>query len=144
MRAAQPRGAHLVTVLQDLYPELAVQLGIPLLRGPLSQGLSYLRDSSLKAAAANVVVGHRMAQRVLARAVAADHVHVMHNWSDDEQISPIPHADNPLRREWGLEDKFVVGYSGNLGRANEFNTILDALDRLRGTTRICLVFMVWR
>jgi colanic acid biosynthesis glycosyl transferase WcaI len=141
MRAAGRRGAHLVNWLQDLYPEVAVQLGIPLLGGPLSQGLSYLRDRSLHAAAANVVVGHRMAERVLARGVARDRVQVIHNWSDDEQISPIPHADNPLRREWGLADKFVVGYSGNLGRAHEYNTILAASERLRSHPRIVFVFM---
>jgi hypothetical protein len=28
---------------------------------------------------------------------------------DDEQISPVSNADNPLRRAWGLENKFVVG-----------------------------------
>jgi glycosyltransferase involved in cell wall biosynthesis len=141
MRAARRRGAHLVNWLQDLYPEVAVQLGIPLLGGPLSQGLSYLRDRSLHAAAANVVVGHRMAERVLARGVAHDRVQVIHNWSDDEQISPIPHADNPLRREWGLADKFVVGYSGNLGRAHEYKTILAASERLRTHPRIVFVFM---
>jgi glycosyltransferase involved in cell wall biosynthesis len=141
MRASRRRGAHLVNWLQDLYPEVAVQLGIPLLGGPLSQGLSHLRDGSLKAAAANVVVGHRMAERVLARGVAADRVHVIHNWSDDDEISPIPHADNPLRREWRLADKFVVGYSGNLGRAHEFKTILDASERLRTQARIVFVFM---
>jgi glycosyltransferase involved in cell wall biosynthesis len=36
-----------------------------------------------------------------------------------------------LRREWGLENKFVVGYSGNLGRAHEFYTILGAAEALR-------------
>src|SRR5262249_2364813 len=47
-------------------------------------------------------------------------------------ISPVSHADNPLRRSWGLADKFVVGYSGNLGRAHEFETVLSAAERLRG------------
>ena len=40
-------------------------------------------------------------------------------------------ADKPLRRAWGLEDCFVVCYSGNMGRAHGFVTILDAAERLR-------------
>jgi glycosyltransferase involved in cell wall biosynthesis len=32
-----------------------------------------------------------------------------------------------LRREWGLADAFVVGYSGNLGRAHDAETILAAI-----------------
>src|SRR5262249_22978803 len=141
MRAAERRGAQLVNWLQDLYPEVAMQLGVPLLGGPLGQTLAHMRDRSLKAAAANVVVGQGMAERVLARGAAPDRVHVIHNWSDDEQIVPVPHANNALRREWGLEGKFVVGYSGNLGRAHEFKTILGAAERLRASSHIAFVFI---
>jgi glycosyltransferase involved in cell wall biosynthesis len=136
MRVAQRRGAHLVNWLQDIYPEVAIQLGVPFVKGPISHGSCYLRDQSLNAAAANVVVGNRMADRVLLRGVDPKRLHVIPNWSDDNEILPIPHADNPLRREWGLKDKFVVGYSGNLGRAHEFDTVLKAADRLRDHPRI--------
>src|SRR5262249_27557810 len=37
---------------------------------------------------------------------------------------------NPFRRAWGLEHKFVVGYSGNLGRAHDIETILSAAGEL--------------
>ena len=35
-----------------------------------------------------------------------------------------------MRQAWGLSDRFVVGYSGNLGRAHEYETMLDAMVRL--------------
>ena len=141
MRATKRRGVHLVNWLQDIYPEVAIQLGVPVLRGPIGRGLSYLRDKSLQAATANVVVGQRMRERISSRGICSDNVHVIHNWSDDEQISPVSNADNPLRREWGLDDKFVVGYSGNLGRAHEFETVLAAGERLRNDPRIVFVFI---
>src|SRR4029079_12220462 len=53
------------------------------------------------------------------------------NWTDDNDVRPISHANNPLRQQWGLEDKFVVGYSGNLGRAHEFATLIAAAERLK-------------
>jgi len=87
MQAAKRCGAQLVNWLQDLYPEVAVQLGVPLLGGPLGQALAHMRDRSLKAAAANVVVGQRMAERVLARGAAPDRVHVIHNWSEDQCLT---------------------------------------------------------
>ena len=43
--------------------------------------------------------------------------------------------------EWGLGDKFVVGYSGNLGRAHEFDTVLAAAERLRHAPRIVFLFI---
>ena len=141
MHATKRRGAHLVNWLQDIYPEVAIKLGVPLVKGPGGQVLAFLRDASLKAASANVVVGERMAEYVMSRGIPPDRVHVIHNWSDDEQISPVDNADNPLRREWGLSDKFVVGYSGNLGRAHEFETILGAGERLRNDPRIMFLFI---
>jgi colanic acid biosynthesis glycosyl transferase WcaI len=141
MQAAKRRGAHLVNWLQDIYPEVAVQLGISVLRGPIGSGLSYLRDKTLRTAAANVIVGQRMRKTIAARGIATENVQVIHNWSDDERIYPVSNADNPLRREWGLDDKFVVGYSGNLGRAHEFDTVLGASERLRHDPRIVFVFI---
>ena len=80
-----------------------------------------------------------MAARARACGVAENAIEVIANWCNDEEVVPIPAADNPLRHEWGLTGKFVVGYSGNLGRAHEFDTVLDAADRLRGDTRIVFV-----
>jgi colanic acid biosynthesis glycosyl transferase WcaI len=138
-RATKSRGAHLINWLQDVYPEVAVQLGVPALSGRLGKALSYLRDQSLRAAAANVVVGARMADQL--RDLGAANVQLIHNWTDDQQIQPVHQADNPLRRLWGLQDKFVVGYSGNLGRAHEFETLLAASESLRQHPRIVFLFI---
>lgn len=82
-----------------------------------------------------------MAEKILARGSAANRLHVIHNWSEDERIIPVPHPDNELRQQWGLEDKFVVGYSGHLGRAHEFKTILMASEHLRSNPRIIFAFI---
>lgn len=143
--AAKRRSSHLVNWLQDLYPEIAVELGVPLLKGPLASAMARLRNRSLRLAEANVVLGTSMAARVRACGVAQDRIQVIPNWTDDEKIVPVAPADNPLRREWRLEDKFVVGYSGNLGRAHEFahefETLLAAAERLREDSRIVFVFI---
>ena len=133
------RQAYLVNWLQDLYPEVAAELGVPLMRGPLGSVIAFFRNQSLRRAHANVVLGTSMAARARACGVAENAIEVIANWCNDEEVVPIPAADNPLRHEWGLTGKFVVGYSGNLGRAHEFDTVLDAADRLRGDTRIVFV-----
>jgi len=40
-------------------------------------------------------------------------------------------AASGLRREWGLEGMFVAGYSGNLGRVHDCETLLGAARLLR-------------
>jgi colanic acid biosynthesis glycosyl transferase WcaI len=41
----------------------------------------------------------------------------------------------------GLGNKFVVGYSGNLGRVHEIETVLAAADRLRGRQDLRFLFI---
>ena len=77
-----------------------------------------------------------MADKVTSRGIAADRVHVIANWCEDDEIVPVSPSDNPLRRQWSFEDKFVVGYSGNLGRAHEFDTVLAAAERLKSNPDI--------
>jgi colanic acid biosynthesis glycosyl transferase WcaI len=141
MQAAKRRGLHLVNWLQDLYPELAAQLSVPFVKGPLGRAFFKLRDAALRAADANVVVGEGMAEMVRKRGIAPDRIRVIPNWCDDEEIQPIPCLDNPLRRQWGLADHFVVGYSGNLGRGHEFETVLSAAERMRDDQSLCFLFI---
>jgi colanic acid biosynthesis glycosyl transferase WcaI len=139
--AAKRRSTHLVNWLQDLYPEIAVELGVPFVKGPVGRAIVFLRNRSLRLADANVVLSKSMAARVHKCGVAEDHIHIIPNWTNDEEIVPLTHAENPLRRQWELKDKFVVGYSGNLGRAHEYETLLGAADQLRDDLRIVFVFI---
>ena len=131
MGAARHKDARLVNWLQDIYPETAVELGVPLMRGPLAAILTARRDRSLRQADATVVVGNLMARKVELLGAPPSRVHVITNWCNDQEIRPIAPADNPLRQAWGLAGQFVLGYSGNLGRAHEFETVLAAAKRLR-------------
>ena len=120
------RGARLVNWVQDLYPEVAVQAGLPV-GGPISAVLSYLRDLSMRRAALNVAIGQRMSGRIAARGVASERIATIANWTDDEAILPSTTNSLSLRKDWGLPlDAFVLEYSGNLGRAHEVDTLLAA------------------
>src|SRR5689334_6262416 len=77
MPVARQRDAFLVNWLQDIYPETAIELNIPLLKSPLGRGVAMLRDRSLRRARANVVVGSLMARQVIARNVSASRVQII-------------------------------------------------------------------
>ena len=141
MQIARRRGVRIINWLQDIYPEVASELGVPLIRGPVSTLLGYARDASLRTAYANVVVGNRMAEKVSQLGVASERIEVIPNWCDDETIVPVDAASNPLRAQWHLQDKFVIGYSGNLGRAHEFDTILAASKRFKNDPKIIFLFI---
>jgi glycosyltransferase involved in cell wall biosynthesis len=135
---ARWRGAHAVNWLQDIYPETAEALGMG--QGRIGRALfgvlRGLRDRSLRAAAMNVALGERMAAFLKSRGVAGERIRVIANFADDAVIRPAPaSADSSMRREWGLNGAFVVGYSGNLGRAHEYETLLDAMTRIDARQR---------
>jgi glycosyltransferase involved in cell wall biosynthesis len=124
------RGARLVNWLQDIFPEVAEELGF---RGGAARAtfpvLRWLRNRSLSQAASNVVVGERMAARLAALGIKKERIRIIANWADDN-IVPVRPAANPLRASWALQDRFVIGYSGNLGRAHETDTLLHSICEL--------------
>jgi len=138
---AKLKKAHLVNWLQDLFPEVAAELGIKLASGIIYKILKGIRNKTLQQAKMNVVIGELMAERLRKEGIADNKVTVIHNWADGEQIKPVPHDNNPLRKEWGLKGKFVVGYSGNLGRSHDFSTILAAAEVLKDNPEIIFLFI---
>ena len=106
--AALLTSGRFVNWVQDLFPEVAESLGI---KAP--RVLRRLRDWSLRRARANVVLGDLMGARV-PKAI------IIHNFADAD-LAPQPRPAN---------ESFVVGYSGNLGRAHEFETIMGAMRQL--------------
>ncbi len=138
---ARLRKAVLVNWCQDLFPEVAYELGVRFAGGPIGKVLRLLRNWSLRVATVNVVVGSRMAERLVDQGVSESRIVTVHNWTDGDLVKPIPRDKNLLRDAWGLRDRYVVGYSGNLGRAHEFETVLTAAILLKGWHEIVFVFI---
>jgi colanic acid biosynthesis glycosyl transferase WcaI len=126
---AMVRGAVLVNWHQDVFPEVMQALGLMQGRGGrlLLGLLRWLRNRSLRRAAVNIALGPAMARHLIGEGAPPETIRIMPNWADGALIRPVARADNALRRSWGYEDQFVVGYSGNLGRAHEIDTFVDAI-----------------
>jgi len=138
---ARLKGAVLVNWLQDVFPEVARALGVRIAGGRFGDALLKLRNWSLRSARFNVVLGERMAALLSDQLLPMTRVRVIHNWSDGAAIRPVAPADNALRAQWGLSDRFVVAYSGNMGRAHEFDTIVSAARKLQHDPRIVFLFI---
>jgi glycosyltransferase involved in cell wall biosynthesis len=127
------RGARLVNWLQDIFPEIAMALNVG--KGVFAKTsftvLRKLRDQTLKKASINVVLGDRMAEHLNQVGVANEKVRIIHNWVDGSLVRAIPTHNNPLRQTWQLNGSFVVGYSGNLGRAHEIEIMIRAIECLK-------------
>jgi colanic acid biosynthesis glycosyl transferase WcaI len=130
-----------VNWLQDLYPELGIRLGVPGLAGFWGRRLIAVRNLSLRVAKLNIVIGRDMERKLRYEGLSSEKLCVISNWADDRVIAPEDIGTNALRLDWGLQDKFVVAYSGNLGRAHDVETVLGAAERLSGRSDIVFLFI---
>lgn len=130
------RGAQMVNWVMDLFPETAVELGLFSSAPYLGRLAAALRDRSIARSRLTICPTERMADYLLARGLPADRIRVLHHWSDASEITPVPRDRNDLRAAWGYQGKFVVGYSGNFGRAHEFSTLIEAATLLKDHTDI--------
>lgn len=126
------RGARLVHWLQDIFPEVAEALNVGGGLGRAAfRAMRPMRNWSLRMARINVVVGEGMAARLAAQGVPRPTIQIIPNWADGTLIAPIPVKQNQLRQDWAPDSRFIVGYAGNLGRAHDVSTIVEAMVKLQ-------------
>ena len=129
----------LLVVTQDVFPEIAVALGR--LDNRIIVGvLDRLVRFGLSHATRVVAIGDQMRRRLVAKGVNADAITVIPNWTDTESLVPREHA-NTWAHEQELTGRFVVMHSGNLGYAQDLETLLYAATHLRDLDDLELVLI---
>lgn len=124
-------GLRLVLWLQDIYPEIAV-VHFGRTAGLLLTPQRKRRDAAWRGAAACVTLGADMVRTVTLRGIDPARITLIPNWAPRELHRPVTaEAVRERRQAWSVDGRFVVAYSGNLGRVHEFDTVLDAATHLR-------------
>ncbi len=188
--AASCRRARMVHWIQDIYPEIAIELfGHRWLRV-----LRPLRNLAWRSADACVTIGSDMAKALTTAGVRGERTVIVPNWgpagvaplerasadtgciselsqpgatpergssqaaAGDLALRALPmrlssdlHSDSQrqlgetptsaLRREWGLTGKFVVAYSGNLGRVHDLESVVALAETLRNEPEIAVILV---
>jgi glycosyltransferase involved in cell wall biosynthesis len=134
------QGAVLVHWVQDIYPEIAAA-HFGAWAGLALAPVRSQRDAAWRTARTCVTLGETMATTLLQSGVPRERVALIGNWAPRELEQPTDAATIAARRSaWGLQDKFIVAYSGNLGRVHEFAAVLAAARRLQARPDIAFVF----
>ena len=131
--------APLVVISQDVFPEIAVELGR--LRNPmLVRLLDILTRFYLRRADRVVAIGERMKERLATKGAPPARITVIPNWVDTEAITPQP-RDNDWAQEHGLVGRFVVMHSGNVGHAQDLDTLIHATAHVRELDKLSVVLV---
>lgn len=127
----------LVIVSQDVFPEIAVELRR--LENPvLVSLLRVLVGFYLKRADRVIAIGETMRQRLEQKGVPPHRIRVIPNWVDTSAIHPAERV-NDWTRENGLADRFVVMHSGNVGHAQDLDSLIRAATFLRDLDDLAIV-----
>jgi glycosyltransferase involved in cell wall biosynthesis len=119
----------LVIIAMDIYPDVLIAHGSKG-SGGLGRTLERAFGWAYRQARCVVALGPVMRLRLQGKGIAAERIVEIPNWATGIQ-GVASAAQNTLRKEWELEDKFVVLYSGNLGLAHEFSTLLRGVQQVR-------------
>ncbi|MEA2447018.1 MAG: colanic acid biosynthesis glycosyl transferase WcaI [Actinomycetota bacterium] len=125
---ARARGARFVFNLQDIFPDVAIELGA-LRSGRVIAVTRRLESLCYRLSDAITVLSDDLKQNLVTKGVDPAKVHVIPNFVDTEEISP-RERDNSYREEYGLTGKTVVMYAGNIGLSQAFDSVLDAASAL--------------
>ena len=115
-------------IAMDVYPEVLEVHGAIRPRGVVSRLLGSVFRRAYRGARRVVALGPVMRERLIAKGVAPDKIVEISNWSTGAE-GVVRGSRNTLRTQWGLEGKFVLVYSGNLGVGHEFETLLQGFAR---------------
>jgi colanic acid biosynthesis glycosyl transferase WcaI len=113
-------GVPLVVVVQDLYPESAEETG-KLTNPAVLQGLRSAVDLYLRSADHVVAISETMRGRLEGRGVEPERISVIPGWVDTDEIHPV---------ESERDGSFLVMHSGNIGHAQELDTLVAAAREL--------------
>lgn len=124
--------------LRDLWPASIIAVGA-MKRSPLITLLERIELFLYRRAAAIVVVTESFRDILTARGVDGAKISVVFNGVDLDRYQPVA-PDPALSREFGLENKFVVGYLGTHGMAHSLANVLEAAARLAPREDIAFFF----
>lgn len=134
MILAWARRAPFIYNVQEIYPDLAVELGV-LKNRLLIRILERLERFIYARAKVVVVISEKFRQRILAKGVPERKLAVIPNFVDGQEVQP-GQRHNAFSRQQGLDDIFVVQYAGNIGLTQDLETIIAAAQLLQNIPEI--------
>lgn len=121
-RIARHHGAVHVHWSQDVYPEIAWQLGILTRNNLLARHLWSQSRRALRESAAVISISNCMTRILESRKTPPQKIQTVPNWTSVEAT----HEGDPkaIRDRLNLPPNPILLYAGNFGRAHEFQTLL--------------------
>ena len=121
--------SHVVCCIEDIYPLIAVELGI-LKNHAFINFFSWMERWIYQHTDGLVGLSDGFKQHFIEQGANERKINVIPNWADSSTIFPSSKMTS-LRKELNINDNFVVLYSGNLSHNSSVDSLIDAANKLR-------------
>jgi len=135
------RGSRFFYWVMDFNPDEAIAAGWLRSGSPAARFLEWMSRFSLNQARTIIALDRFMRDRIVAKGIAPEKVVVLPPWSHDSKVKFDIAGREAFRKAHGLENKFVVMYSGNHSPCHPLDTLLGAADQLRSDPDIVFCFI---
>lgn len=121
-------------VVYDIYPDALKNIGIKP-SNPI-YSIWAKRNKKIFANAKKVIALSDGMADVISQYMPKENITVVPNWAGSEGFAPISKTENEFAKLHGLEDKFVVMYSGNMGYTHSVDVLVDVAESVKENTKI--------
>ncbi|WP_194512048.1 glycosyltransferase family 4 protein, partial [Aidingimonas halophila] len=134
-------GAKYIIDVRDTHIDSAIATGV-LKSGFLSSCLLRIESAIFKRADANIVVTKRMGKMLKDKGVSESKLFTSYLGYDGIDVyKEYTDWSRDIREELGLKGKFLVLYTGTLGKVFDIDTIIHASNELKNNKDIVFVFL---
>ncbi len=135
--------AKLIYNIQDFNPE-QVQ-AVDFSHNKLVLGTMMMLDKySCRQAQKVIVVGRDMIETLHKRFDPLPTYAYINNWIDEKEILPLPRDDERVmafKQQYGLQNKFVIMYSGNIGLYYDLLNIVKVIEKFQDKAEVVFAFI---
>lgn len=136
------RGGRSVQWLMDINPDAAMAVGYLKSRSWLGRALTWIFEFTLKESSHIVVLDRWMKDRVLGHGARQEQLLIVPPWTlDEEHLLISRFEENQFIKEFSLDNKFIILYSGNHSIVHPLDTLLEAAVRLAHDRDILFLFI---
>lgn len=126
--------------VRDIWPQSAIELGV-LKNRIIIRLLEAIEMHLYRRAALIVIVAESTRQYLIDKGVDSAKIAIIPNGIDDGYLASATATPDDVRRETGLEGKFIVSYIGTHGISHALGVVLQAAGQLRDDISIHFLFI---
>ena len=132
VKAAKMKGIKVVAMLQDIWPDNAVQSHLISESSFLYKYFEMWQKSVYKNADKLICISDDMKDFIVSKGVDADKIEVIYNWGYSDDVVDIPWEENEFVKKYNLDrEKFYAIYAGNIGKMQNVEIVVNAAKELQ-------------